>query len=206
MPMSDRPRRIVVSARTPAARAGLRELVTLAGHEVVDSVPPDQLDDPSADADLLVVELRSDDRELRTLLGGELGHLAAVVLVEDALPRQRGDAPRAWLSSGTPEDALRAAISAVAAGLTVFDPALAAEAEPDDVEPDRAIDPLPITDRERDVLQLLATGLPNKAIGRQLGISEHTVKFHVGSLLSKLEAQSRTEAVAIAAREGLLVL
>jgi len=63
-----------------------------------------------------------------------------------------------------------------------------------------------ITDRERDVLALLATGLPNKAIARRLDISEHTVKFHVGSLLSKLDAQSRTEAVTIAARQGLLTL
>ncbi|MBC8445035.1 MAG: response regulator transcription factor [Rhodospirillaceae bacterium] len=63
-----------------------------------------------------------------------------------------------------------------------------------------------ITDREREVPALLATGLPNKAIARRLDISEHTVKFHVGSLLSKLDAQSRTEAVTIAARQGLLTL
>ena len=61
-----------------------------------------------------------------------------------------------------------------------------------------------ITDRERDVLALLATRLPNKAIARRLDISEHTVKFHVVSLISKLDAQSRTEAVTIAARQGLL--
>jgi DNA-binding NarL/FixJ family response regulator len=49
-------------------------------------------------------------------------------------------------------------------------------------------------------------GLPNKTIARRLGVSEHTVKFHVGSILAKLEASSRTEAVTRAARRGLLAL
>jgi DNA-binding CsgD family transcriptional regulator len=61
-----------------------------------------------------------------------------------------------------------------------------------------------LTAREREVLQLVAEGLPNKAIARQLGISEHTAKFHVGSLLGKLGAGSRTEAVTLATRRGIL--
>jgi DNA-binding CsgD family transcriptional regulator len=50
----------------------------------------------------------------------------------------------------------------------------------------------------------VAEGLPNKAIARELGISEHTAKFHVGSLLAKLGAASRTEAVTLATRCGIL--
>jgi DNA-binding NarL/FixJ family response regulator len=63
-----------------------------------------------------------------------------------------------------------------------------------------------LTERELEVLPLLALGLPNKAVAQRLGISEHTVKFHVGAILSKLGAASRTEAVMIAARRGLLPL
>jgi two-component system, NarL family, response regulator YdfI len=64
----------------------------------------------------------------------------------------------------------------------------------------------PLTSRESEVLQLLAQGLANKQIAVLLGISEHTVKFHVSSIYSKLGASSRTEAVSIGARRGLIVL
>jgi DNA-binding NarL/FixJ family response regulator len=57
-----------------------------------------------------------------------------------------------------------------------------------------------------EVLRLLADGLPNKGIAFALGISDHTAKFHVGQILSKLDAGSRTEAVTIAIRRGLLPL
>lgn len=63
-----------------------------------------------------------------------------------------------------------------------------------------------LTPRELEVLQLMAEGLPNKAIARRLGISDHTVKFHVNAILGKLGAQSRTEAVILATRLGLLSL
>jgi len=63
-----------------------------------------------------------------------------------------------------------------------------------------------LTPRERDVLALMAEGASNKAIARQLGISVHTAKFHVGSLLDKLDATGRTDAVAHAARRGVIDL
>jgi len=62
------------------------------------------------------------------------------------------------------------------------------------------------TPRELDVLTLLAEGASNKTIARQLGISVHTAKFHVGSLLDKLDATGRTDAVAHAARRGVINL
>src|SRR6202011_6365080 len=61
-----------------------------------------------------------------------------------------------------------------------------------------------ITSREPDVLRMLAEGLVNKDIAVRLGISEHTVKFHVSSILDKLGASTRTEAVALGIRRGLI--
>jgi DNA-binding CsgD family transcriptional regulator len=63
-----------------------------------------------------------------------------------------------------------------------------------------------LTPREREVLALLAEGASNKAIARRLGISVHTAKFHVGSLIDKLDATGRTDAVAHAARTGVIHL
>jgi DNA-binding CsgD family transcriptional regulator len=64
----------------------------------------------------------------------------------------------------------------------------------------------PLTPRESEVLALLAEGASNKVIARRLGISTHTAKFHVGQLLAKLDATGRTDAVAHAARLGVLHL
>jgi DNA-binding CsgD family transcriptional regulator len=63
-----------------------------------------------------------------------------------------------------------------------------------------------LTPRELEVLTLLAEGMSNKAIARRLGISVHTAKFHVGALLDKLDAVGRTDAVAHAARRGVIQL
>jgi DNA-binding NarL/FixJ family response regulator len=72
--------------------------------------------------------------------------------------------------------------------------------------PDDEEIPEPLTAREVQVLELLAEGLPNKAVARRLGISDQTVKFHVASLSSKLGAANRTDAVRRAVRRGLIAL
>ena len=64
----------------------------------------------------------------------------------------------------------------------------------------------PLTKREKEVLQMLAAGLGNKEIAAKLNISDHTAKFHVGSILGKLGAASRAEAVAMGIRRGLVLL
>ncbi len=64
----------------------------------------------------------------------------------------------------------------------------------------------PLTPRERDVIALIAEGLSNKEIGSRLGISPDTAKFHVGRLIDKLDATGRTDAVAHAARRGIIHL
>ena len=63
-----------------------------------------------------------------------------------------------------------------------------------------------LTDRELEVLELLAEGVGNREIAARLGVSEHTVKFHISSILGKLGAESRTEAVTLGVRKGLIVL
>lgn len=111
--------------------------------------------------------------------------------------------------AGTEE--IVAAIMAVASGLTALDRTLALEALSGmargrvDAEPVSDHEE-PLTAREREVLQLLAQGIPNKQIAQRLSISEHTVKFHVSAIMTKLGAASRTEAVTTAARRGLLLL
>ncbi len=102
-------------------------------------------------------------------------------------------------------DRLAAALHAAAAGLAVIDPSLAATLVTSRAEaPGSPVEAL--TPREIEVLRLMAEGLPNKAIARQLGISEHTVKFHVNAILGKLGVESRTEAVVRATRQGLILL
>ena len=73
-------------------------------------------------------------------------------------------------------------------------------------DPRRMPEDIALTQRELDVLALMAEGASNKMIARQLGISVHTVKFHVGSLLDKLDATGCTDAVAHAARRGVIEL
>jgi DNA-binding NarL/FixJ family response regulator len=90
----------------------------------------------------------------------------------------------------------------VAAGLTVAEPGWLQPAA--EKTPEALLEPL--TAREQEVLPLLAEGLSNKAIAAQLQISEHTAKFHVNAVLTKLGAQNRVEAVVRAARIGLLSL
>jgi DNA-binding CsgD family transcriptional regulator len=119
---------------------------------------------------------------------------------------------RAVLPPGVGADLLRAAITVVAAGYTLATP----DEPPGHDEPpglaDEAAQPHPLppgeplTERERQVLALVAHGASNKAIARDLGISVHTAKFHVASLLAKLGARNRSDAVAIGIRRGLVMV
>jgi DNA-binding NarL/FixJ family response regulator len=93
---------------------------------------------------------------------------------------------------------IEAAALLVAAGYRV-DPM------PPAAPPDREA-PLALTPREKQVAELLVEGASNKVIARRLGISVHTAKFHVAAVLEKLEARNRSDAVAIALRDGLVAL
>lgn len=102
-------------------------------------------------------------------------------------------------------DTVVAAARAVSSGLAVIDPQLSPSVRR---LPETAQTALKesLTPREIEILGLIAEGLPNKTIAQRLKITDHTVKFHINSLLEKLSAHSRTEAVAIAVRSGLILL
>jgi NarL family two-component system response regulator YdfI len=137
-----------------------------------------------------------------------------VVVLADAPRRVLGEAalPRGLIRAVLPRDAtsgeIRAAIDAVAAGLVALHPEALEPLRrrtpvPTRAEPDPA---QPLTAREIEVLGMLAEGLGNKIIAARLGISTHTAKFHVASIMAKLGAGSRTEAVTIGMRRGLVVI
>lgn len=113
----------------------------------------------------------------------------------------------AVLSPEASGEQLTAALQAVSRGLVVLQREERRTARSEDAAPgdfQELIEPL--TAREREVLEMLARGLGNKEIAARLKISEHTVKFHVASILGKLGAATRTEAVSLALRQGLILL
>ena len=121
---------------------------------------------------------------------------------------------------GRPTDRARLRPQLLRAGLTVIAEAAGQPGDlPEDIDAivvaparrghaggDDASAPEPLTARERDVLALVAEGLPNKAIAAALGISDQTVKFHVAAIIGKLGAANRTDAVRRAVRRGLVVI
>lgn len=116
---------------------------------------------------------------------------------------------RAILPRKASTDEMIAAVVAAATGLIVLHPDLVEDLLPQNEPPASAVPTSSmqaLTPREIEVLGMLALGLGNKTIAKQLGISEHTIKFHVSSIFSKLNASSRTEAVTLGARLGLIML
>ncbi len=196
--------RVRVMASTPALRAGL--IAILSSEEdiaVADDAPVGNDHSPAgpnldvillawnsnaaqpkpADAtpqNIPVLLLRSNPLEARTLLSGPN---PCGVLPPDASAAE-----------------IRAAVRALAAGLIVADPSLISTAG------EAPATSGPLTDRETEVLGLLSRGLANKQIAVALGISEHTVKFHVSSIYTKLNATNRTQAVREGLRNGWIAL
>jgi DNA-binding NarL/FixJ family response regulator len=98
---------------------------------------------------------------------------------------------------------MTAAVQAAAAGLVVLSPR-DLEAMLPAAQPARTIEAL--SPREIEVLGMMAEGISNKEIAARMGISEHTVKFHVASIMGKLHAGTRTEAVMLGVRLGLIMV
>lgn len=144
---------------------------------------------------------------------GPAGTAASRLLAEAAQAAEERGLAFGALRRDATSDEITAALTAVGSGLVALDRRLARAAL---AIPERAVVAAPeggvavveetLTPREREVLQLLAQGLPNKLIANRLHITEHTAKFHVSAILTKLGAASRTEAVTLAAHRGLLVL
>ena len=208
--MNDDPTRVFVVAPTPLARAGLRSILESAelgaGVLVVgeaDSIV--ELMPPVAD---VVVVAGDDSLEEAARAVAEEGTQAIILLAEDdrSMPLLREVAPRGWgvISPDASPEELSAAIVAVVQGLVVLTRTLTGRLLRGQEAVEQPAEPLTV--REREVLGLLGWGLSNKMIARDLRISEHTVKFHVSSIYAKLGAASRTEAVRLGARFGLISL
>lgn len=168
----------------------------------------------AAQYDVLLVDLGSERAAawLRNL-GAEPVPPAIVLLTEEARRPLGAEALRAGVRAVLPRHAsgeeIIAAIEAAAAGLIVIHPDTVGALQPGPSASTRAgvvIARQPLTPREIEVLGMIAEGLGNKIIAARLGISEHTVKFHIASIFVKLNARSRTEAVTIGVRQGLLMI
>jgi DNA-binding NarL/FixJ family response regulator len=169
--------RVCVLACDEPRRQRLAALVAESGHQLVE---------PSAIVDVVLTDGTSD-----------VGTPASAVALGAADEEFGG-----LLSAEATAAQIDAALRAVAVGLTVRGP----------IEPDRIFGPMPgetpapLTPREVEVLAAIGNGLSNKAAARQLGISPHTVKFHLESLFRKLDAKSRAEAVAKGLRRHIVEL
>jgi DNA-binding NarL/FixJ family response regulator len=198
--------RVLVVGEDTLARAGLRALAESAGLPVAADASPAELEDSADDeADVVAwdVGVSGAFDRLRSL--AERLPVVAVLWSEDQAGEALAAGARGVLLRDRVEDRLVPALAAAAAGLVTLDEGLAESAlRPRPAHPPTLVEPL--TPREVEVLQLLAEGLTNRRIGERLGISEHTAKFHVNAILGKLGAQSRSEAVAQAARLGLVLL
>jgi DNA-binding NarL/FixJ family response regulator len=195
-----------VVADSPVIRRGLSEILGASQElRVVGSAPLDEARVFDAESVDVIVQDVPDDAAPEVAFSGVPPGVPVLALVgrpERARELVQGGAQGALRRDASGES-LTAASVAVAAGLYAFDRETVA---PLLARPAPSAEAGPLTAREREVLELVASGLSNRAIGEALGVSEHTVKFHVRSLLDKLGADTRADAVARAARRGLLTL
>lgn len=188
--------RVLLDLSSPAMRAGLRAL--LASDETI-KVVNDSLeeDDLRSEADVVITSASRASLPAVTNNGlSDSASAATLFLSDDPLDlREMQRSYRVWgvLPTDASAEELTAAVHALSQGLIVGAATLLFESESEPTSHG------PLTDRESEVLGLLAKGLANKQIAVALGISEHTVKFHVSSIYTKLNVTNRTEAV----REGL---
>ena len=173
----------------------------------------------SAEEALSLIERLAPDLVLLDLELGEMGGIEAIPEILHAAPearilvftaydtdeRVRGALEAGaggYLLKGAPAAEIAQAIRILYAGGSYLEPRVAAKVLAQYRSPRRAADIL--SAREREVLRLVAAGMRNKEIARTLGITERTVKYHVASILTKLDADSRAHAVALAIQHGLL--
>lgn len=215
--MTDRDVRVLVVAASPVVRAGLRTLLdgfVVVGESSGPGAVARELDVPG-EVDVIVAYADVFDG---ADVSGLTGWPPVVLLGTDeatlALARSLDTAGFALAPPDVDARELEAAVLAAASGFVAVPRQLMTMALTDAVLPaleavERAAPDWPdepLTAREHDVLRLLVTGLPNKAIGARLGVSENTVKFHLGALYSKLGVGSRAAAVREGLRRGLIVV
>jgi DNA-binding NarL/FixJ family response regulator len=211
-------RRVAIFSDQAVARAGLEALLERGGFQVVasgtTSEPLDGELGAAAEAEVILLHLTGPTETWPAVLE-HLLPIPVVVLLDDVVDADRAvrtlDAgARVLLARDATEEEIVAAIDAASVGLIAMSARLAGQmlahrdAHPPSVGPPELAPQL--TPRERQVLGMLAEGLPNKIIAARLGISEHTVKTHLTALFDKLGVSTRAEAVARGARLGLLLL
>jgi len=198
--------RVAIKASSPVTQAGLERL--LQDDADVELVP---LADGSM-ADVVIVEAEGPEIASELLEDSPLVGPPVILLLDDAPHTGVGAILKTGVKGLLPRSSsaaeILAGVHAVAEGLVVLDSSLGESlAESTTVRP-AAGDEFqePLTPREAEVLRLLAEGLGNKEIASYLNISEHTAKFHVASILGKLGATTRTEAVTLGIRYGLIMI
>ena len=195
------PIQVALLTDDPLLRAGLSSLLAQAGS--IDVVERDVAEVALWDAGVdgqkalaRLAEIRSIDLPVVAVVGDH-AHVTPALAAG-----ARGVILRDQVGPG-----IRAALAAVRSGLTVVDSALAHALVPAaPVKTSNGKGRGELTERERQVVQLLSEGLSNKLIADRLGISDHTAKFHVNGVMMKLGASTRTEAVVEAMRRGLIQL
>jgi DNA-binding NarL/FixJ family response regulator len=200
--------RVTIVSPNAALRIGLRELLSRQPDIKVVGEIVDLESVNETETEVVVLASVSSARLLESRSN------FAVLFLTDDVESLRGllnSNPRAWgvLSLDATEDELVAAVRAVGEGLWVGAPSLVGDlirlsGRRESSSEDSLVEPL--TARELEVIQLMAQGLANKQIALKLGISEHTVKFHLSSLYAKLGISSRTEAVKRGIELGLISL
>jgi DNA-binding NarL/FixJ family response regulator len=190
--------RVIIAHDQPLIAAGLTKVLIDSGDfEPVRAEGPPQGTAGASEVDVVVA-----DYELGLNMAAAIGSTVPIVLVtkEDGESQIRRAAERGvsgYLTLGCRAEDLVASVRAVAAGGKAWAPSVA----------NRIVASLAkqaLTTRELEVLVLVGRGLSNKAVGRHLSLSEGTIKTHVKSILSKLQAISRTEATAVAHERGIL--
>jgi len=214
--------KVIIAAESALVRRGIEQLLRGPGVEIVASIAPlssleaEPEEPDSADLIIATAEPSHFASTLQKLADADLFRDLPVVLVAEILdPQTTAQAlrmgARAVLPAELPRAQLLAALEAVSRGFVVAMPVEAETIVAASQIPASATNGVeellePLTPREQEVLRMLALGLANKEIAARLSISEHTVKFHVAAILGKLGASSRTEAVALGIRHGLILL
>lgn len=192
--------RVLIATSQPVSRAGLKALLEgLPDIAVAGAVSAAELPEAALELcpDVILWQL-SPDEDAAAVLRALARHPVVLLTSNAALEMIRAGAGGVLLPEATGEQ-LGLALRAVAAGLGVFPPAHIDSPAP-------ARNSANLTARETEVLEMIAEGLANKEIAWRLGISEHTVKFHVSALLGKLGAATRAEAISAGIRQGAIML
>jgi DNA-binding NarL/FixJ family response regulator len=200
--------RVTIVSPNPTLRIGLRELLGRQSDIEIIGETVDLAGVNEKETEVVVLASVSSARPLKNNSDYAILYLTDEV---DSLRSVLSSNASAWgvLSPDATEDELVAAVRAVGEGLWVGAPGLVqslirVSGRRESSSDESMIEPL--TAREMEVLQLMAQGLANKQIALSLGISEHTVKFHLSSLYAKLGVSSRTEAVKRGIELGLILL